>query len=314
MPFQTVVNIQPAPAVEGDFASADPRFAVLAGPGQLVAGPNGMIVGRFAWLDGTYTQASSTGSGAPAGFASRRGNMANSIITVFLAESTMLVPKGMGVTLYREGDFWVKNSGTNEVVPNMKAYANNATGLVTFAATGTIPQDFSVTGSIAAGAGSVTGSIADNLMTVTVVGSGTIQIGGTITGSGVATGTVVTSQVSGTANGVGVYTVTPPGQTVASTTLTEAHGVLTVTVVGSGTVHVGDSIVAGGGGNTASVAGTTVTALGTGLGGTGTYIVNNNTVVTSGTLVGNAGTETKWLSASFAAAGELVKMTSWPQG
>jgi hypothetical protein len=313
MPFQTQVNITPAPAVEGDFASADPRFAVLAGPGQLVAGPNGMIVGRFAWLDGTYTLASSSGSGAPAGFAARMGN-SNAIITAFLAETTMTVPKGMGVTLYREGDFWVRNSGTGEVVPNMKAYANNATGLVTFAATGTPPQDWSMTGSIAAGAGSVTGSIADNLMTVTVVGSGTIQIGGTITGSGVATGTVVTSQVSGTANGVGVYTVTPPGQTVASTTLTEAHGILTISAATTGTVHVGDSIVAGGGGGTNSVAGTTVTALGTGTGGTGTYIVNNNTVVTSGTLVGNAGTETKWLSASFAAAGELVKMTSWPQG
>lgn len=309
--FQSQVNIFPAPAVEGDFASADPRASVLAGPGQIVSGPNGCIVGRFAWLDATYTLASNTGSGLPAGFVGRE---MQAVITAFLAPTSMTIPRGLMVTLYREGDFWVRNSGSNQVVPNMKAYANNSSGLVTFAATGTIPQDFSVTGSVAAGAGSVTGSIADNLMTVTVVGSGSIQIGGTITGSGVATGTVVTGQVSGTANGVGVYTVTPPGQTVASTTLTEAHGVLTVTAVGSGTVHVGDSIVAGGGGNTASVAGTTVTALGTGSGGTGTYIVNNNTVVTSGTLVGNAGTETKWLSGSFAAAGELVKMTSWPQG
>lgn len=309
--FQTQINQFPAPAVEGDFASADPRASVLAGPGQLVAGPNGLTIGRFAWLDGTFTQASNTGSGPPAGFV-HRDMMA--MITVFLQASSMVIPRGREVTLFREGDFWVRNSGANQVVPNMKAYANNATGLVTFAATGTIPQDFSVTGSVAAGAGSVTGSIADNLMTITAVGSGTIQIGGTITGSGVATGTVVTGQVSGTANGVGVYTVTPPGQTVASTTLTEAHGVLTVTAVGSGAVHVGDTIVAGGGGNTASVAGTTVTALGTGSGGTGTYIVNNNTVVTSGTLVGNAGTETKWISASFAAPNELVKMTSWPQG
>ncbi len=309
--FQTTVNIQPAPAVEGDFASADPRASVLAGPGQIVAGVNGCVVGRFAWLDGTYTRASNTGSGLPAGFVHRE---MQALITTWLNAYTMTIPSGLAVTLFREGDFWVRNAGTNYVVPNMKAYANLSNGSVSFAATGTIPQDFSMTGSIAAGAGSLTGSIADNLMTITVVGSGTVQIGGTITGTNVATGTVVTSQVSGTPNGVGVYTVTPPGQTVASTTLTEAHGVLTITAATTGTVHVGDTIVAGGGGNTASVAGTTVTALGTGTGGVGTYIVNNNTVVTSGTLVGNAGVETKWLSASFGAAGELIKMTSWPLG
>jgi hypothetical protein len=309
--FQASVNIQPAPAVEGDFCSADPRASVLAGPGQLVAGPNGCVVGRFAWLDSTYTLASNAGSGLPAGFVGRE---MQALITTFLAPTSMTIPKGLMVTLYREGDFWVRNSGSNEVVPNMKAYANNATGLVTFAATGTIPQDFSVTGSIAAGTGSVTGSISDNLLTVTAVGSGTIQVGGTLSGTGVASGTTVTGQVSGTANGVGVYTVTPPGQSAASTTISETHGVLTVTAVGSGAVHVGDTIVAGGGGGSNSVAGTTVTALGTGTGGTGTYIVSNNTVVTSGTLVGNAGVETKWLSASFAAPNELVKMTSWPQG
>ncbi len=304
--FQTTVNIQPAPGVEGDFCSADPRASVLAGPGQLVAGPNGCVVGRFAWLDSTYTLASNAGSGLPAGFVGRE---MQALITTFLAETSMTIPRGLMVTLYREGDFWVRNSGTNQVVPNMKAYANNATGLVTFAATGTAPQDFSMTGSIAAGTGSVTGSIADNLMTVTAVGSGSIQVGGTLSGSGVATGTTVTGQVSGTPNGVGVYTVTPPNQTVASTTISETHGVMTITAATTGTVHVGD-VIAGSG----VVAGTTVTALGTGTGGTGTYIVSNNTVVASTTLTGAAGTETKWLSASFAAAGELVKMTSWPQG
>lgn len=311
--FQRQVNQQPAPAVVGDFASADPRAAVLAGPGQLVAGVSGLIVGRFAWLDSTYTLAGNAGGGAPAGFVGRQGN-SNALITTFLAESTLTVPKGMPVTLYREGDFWVVNSGTVEVVPNQKAYANNATGLVTFGATGSPPSDFSMTASIAAGAGSVTGTITDNVMNVTVVGSGTVQIGALVTGTGVATGTRVSSQVSGTANGVGVYLVSIPGQAVTSTTLTLAHGVMTVTAATTGTVHVGDTLVAGGGGNTAVVAGTQVSALGTGTGGTGTYTVTDPTVVTSGTIAGYSATETKWYSASFAAAGELVKMTSWPQG
>jgi hypothetical protein len=306
--FQAQVNQQPAPAVVGNFASADPRASVLAGPGQIVAGANGLIVGRFAWLDSTYTLASNTGGGAPAGFVGREANF-NAIITTYLAETSMTIPKGFEVTLHREGDFWVLNSGSLEVVPNQKAYANNATGLVTFAATGTPPSDFSMTASVAAGAGSTTGTITDNVMTITVVGSGTVQIGALVTGTGVATGTRVASQVSGTPNGVGVYLVTIPGQAVTSTTLTMAHGVMTVTAATTGTVHVGDTISGSG-----VVAGTQVTALGTGTGGTGTYIVNDATVVASTTIAGASATETKWLSASFAAPGELVKMTSWPQG
>jgi hypothetical protein len=35
--FQTVVNTQPAPAVEGDFCNTNPRFSVDAGPGGLQA-------------------------------------------------------------------------------------------------------------------------------------------------------------------------------------------------------------------------------------------------------------------------------------
>lgn len=306
--FQQQINIQPAPAVAGDFASADPRASVLAGPGQLVAGPNGLILARFAWLDITQTLASNTGSGLPAGFAGRQSNW-GVLITTFLAESSMTVTRGMMVTLHREGDFWVVNSGTTEVVPNLKAYAQYGTGLVTFAATGTPPSGASTTGSIAAGAGSVTGSIADDIMTVTAVGSGTIQVGGTITGSGVATGTTVVAQLTGTANGVGTYRVSIPGQTVASTTLTEAHGVLTVTATGSGAIVLGQTIT-----GTGITTPTFVTAFGTGTGGNGTYIVNNNTVVASTTLTAAGAIETKWVSASFAAPGELVKMTSWPQG
>jgi hypothetical protein len=306
--FQQQINIQPAPAVVGDFASADPRASVLAGPGQLVAGPNGLTLGRFAWLDSTYTQASNTGSGPPAGFAGRMSNW-GALITNFLGETSMTILRGMIVTLHREGDFWVLNSGTTEVVPNQKAYAQFGTGLVTFGATGAPPAGASVTGSIAAGSGSVTGTITDNVMNVTAVGSGSIQVGGTLTGTGVAAGTSVVAQLSGTPNGIGTYQVSVPGQAVASTTITEAHGVMTVTAVGSGTLVNGQTLT-----GTGVTAGTTITAPVTGAGGLGTYIVNSPTVVGSTTLTAAGAIETKWLSASFAAPGELVKMTSWPQG
>lgn len=67
--------------------------------------------------------------------------------------------------------------------------------------------------------GTVTGSITGTTMTVTAVSSGKVRPGHTITGTTVALGTTVVSQISGTTNGVGDYTVSI-SQTVTSTTLT----------------------------------------------------------------------------------------------
>lgn len=38
-------------AVEGAFASYNPRFQIPAGPNGLVGGPNGAAIGRFGWAD-----------------------------------------------------------------------------------------------------------------------------------------------------------------------------------------------------------------------------------------------------------------------
>lgn len=306
MGFQTAVNAQPAPAVAGDFASANPRATVLAGPGALVAGPSGVTVGRFAWIDDAFGNiASNSGTGAPAGFVHRDQQ---GLITVWLGQATMQVPEGLPVTLFSAGDFFVTNAGTNQVVPGMKAYANYETGAVTFAATGNAPQGASVTGAIAAGTFSVTASIAGSEMTVTAVGSGAVVNGATISGTNVVTGTKVVSQVSGTPGGVGVYLVDIP-QTVASTTVSGAFGTLTVTAVGSGALNVGD-VLSG----TGVTAGTFITALGTGTGGTGTYIVSPTQTASSTTITAAGAVETKWYAASYGAAGELVKMSSYALG
>ena len=70
------------------------------------------------------------------------------------------------------------------------------------------------------GTGSYTASIAANVMTVTVVGSGTLYPGSSLTGTGVLPNTVVISQASGTTGGVGTYIVSN-SQTFASGTLTQ---------------------------------------------------------------------------------------------
>lgn len=70
----------------------------------------------------------------------------------------------------------------------------------------------------AADAASVTGSIATTVLTVTAVGSGTLSVGQTISGSGVTTGTKITALGTGL-GGTGTYTV-DTSQTASSTTVT----------------------------------------------------------------------------------------------
>jgi hypothetical protein len=122
MGFQKTINIQPAPAVEGDFASANPRASVLAGPNALITGTGGVTVGRFAWADagGVVTNA---GSGAPTGFVHREQQ---ALITEWLGEATMLVPEGQIITLHNEGDFWVKTLTVATV--GQKVFASLTTG------------------------------------------------------------------------------------------------------------------------------------------------------------------------------------------
>src|SRR5579859_5509376 len=62
MGFQNRVNLQPPPAVAGDFAGTNPRMSVTAPPGGFTAAPDypqtfggplteALVVGRFAWFN-----------------------------------------------------------------------------------------------------------------------------------------------------------------------------------------------------------------------------------------------------------------------
>jgi hypothetical protein len=67
-----------------------------------------------------------------------------------------------------------------------------------------------------------TGSIATTTLTVTAIASGEVTVGQTITGTGVTAGTKITGQLTGTAGGIGTYSVSA-SQTVASTTITGSY-------------------------------------------------------------------------------------------
>ncbi len=148
---------------------------------------------------------------------------------------------------------------------------------------------------IAAGtATSVTGSITGYTLTVTAVGSGAPVVGGVLAGTGVTTGTYITAQLTGSAGGVGTYSVSVQ-QTVASTTITQTYGLLTVVAISSGTLAVGQ-VISGG----TTTAGTTITALGSGTGGAGTYITSGGSQTVSATTI-SAGPLT-WTYDSVASA------------
>jgi len=306
MGFQTVVNNQPAPAVAGDFAGANPRANLLAGAGALVAGLNGLIVGRFGWVsDVDLVSTTNSGAGVPDGFVAREQQ---GLITVFLAEASMVVPRGLPVTLYTQGDFWVKNDGNTVAQVGQTAYANLVNGQVSFGSSGLTASFADTTGSIAASTNGFTGSIVDDILTVTSVSSGTIVPGTLISGTGVASGTLVQSQLTGTAGGVGTYAVTPASQNVAAgTVMTGGYGTYTVSAWNNAVPVAVGAVLSGSG----VTAGTTVMGFGTGTGGTGTYYVTPSQTAGSTNILATITVATKWKAASYAAVGELVKISSW---
>jgi hypothetical protein len=313
--FQSQASYNMAPGVEGDFASTNPRSVVLAGPGGLIAGSS-LHVGRFAWTtpnpvdsDGAPALANDFGTGAPAGFVHRDQQ---GLIVDYLVEASLAVQQGFPVTLFDGGDFWVKNNGATQALPGMKAYANFADGKVTFAATGAPTTDGSCTGTIAAGTSSFTGVIAGNILTASAV-TGLLVNGTTVSGSGVASGTKIVSQIDGTAHGAGTYYVSIPEQTVASEAMTGTYGLFTVVSALTGAFNLGDVLAGSGGGGVTT--GTTITELGTGAGGAGTYYVDPTQTVTSSTITVLAkNVETKFFCRSSGLAGEIVKISSQAQG
>lgn len=123
--FQQSVNLQQAPAIAGDFASANPRSSVVGHEGTFVAGAAGLTLGRFGWEANGLV--SNTGTGIPTGFLHRR--QAAALITTYLAETSNLVAPGFEVTLMRDGDYWVEIA-VAAATKGQKVFASLTTGQV----------------------------------------------------------------------------------------------------------------------------------------------------------------------------------------
>ncbi len=318
MSFPRQVNVQPAIAVEGDFSSINPRATVIAGVGAFIAAAAGITVGAFAWADPTFTYLSSNGAGPVTGFIGREGLRAD-IVTPGpgYPDSSMVILGGSYITAYSSGDFYVRNNGSTTSAIGQKAYAFNATGLVSFAATGTPPAAAALSsGSVTANTLNVsavavnafTGSIAGQTLTVSAITTGGLYTGQVISGGTVDPGTVITGQLTGTAGSTGTYTVSI-SQTVASAALTGSGGWLTVTSLTNGKVYVGQTWS---GGSNAFTAGTTILAGGTGTGGAGTYPVSiAQTLASTATATGSGGYFTATtLTSGALGAGDTIHSAS----
>lgn len=147
MGVQTQINIKPALAVNGDRASLNPFSSAISPPAGFVAGAGGVTVARFAWVDTTdptKRKLLNTDGGTgnqPVGFIART---MQALVTVFLDESSMLIPVGYEVTASLKGDYFMEVAVVPAVKGN-KVFANIADGTMQSAAAGTIIAGYTET-------------------------------------------------------------------------------------------------------------------------------------------------------------------------
>lgn len=239
MPFQTEINDYQAPGVAGDFASTNTNMvSVLAGPGALVAPEGGLTVGNFFWVGPNGETSQSYVAGWQVAFLGR--NM-QALITEFLGEATMLVPKGFMVTGFSAGDFWANFPAGAAPGDYVFADPNDGTPLANSA------DSAPTLGTATASAGSTVTATLNSTTTlnVTAVTHGLISPGDAVTDSTTAgnipAGTTILQQLTGTAGGVGTYEMSAAAtaNAVGDTVVTTSDQML-VTAVADGSLNDGD--------------------------------------------------------------------------
>lgn len=298
--FQTSVNLYNPIGVEGDFASRNPRATALTpNGGAFVAGPNGVLIGNFAWIasDGVTVNSYATGNVAPSGYVHRdqQGEL-----TEYLQAAGMLIPAGFPVTLMVAGDFIDLIAGGTAAVRGSACYARFSDGALF---TGSVPSGATATGSIGS---TFTATGTGTSLVVTAV-TGLISIGDTIAGTGVPAGTTILAQVSGTTGGAGTYT-TSVATTASAAIVTSFGNVLDVTAV-TGTLAIGDALT-----GTGIPTGATLASQVSGAtGGVGVYTLDipATAYAASTALTVVAGIVTNFVAQTTANVGQLVQISTW---
>jgi hypothetical protein len=270
MPFQSVINNQQAPAVQGDFASTNPFASVLAGQGALVAPAGGLIVGNFFWVGPTGQCSQSYVAGYQIAFLGRNEQ---ALITAFLGETSLVVPAGFMITGFNEGDFWAKFPNGATVGQNVYADPNDGTPLAGATApglaSGTATGGFTGTATVVA---------ASTTLTVASATSGILSPGDTVTLTGVPANTTIVQQLTGTPGKVGTYQMSVAATTTEASAeaITGSSSLILVGTVTQAGFTAGDSVTGTGVG-----AGTTLTGQATPFSGVATLATNTTLVITS---------------------------------
>lgn len=265
MGFQTQINNQPAPGEEGDFYGVNPRASLLTFPGQLVAPEDGLIVGRFAWVDpSTGVASQSLIDGGQVGFLHRESQ---AVITEFLGEAVYVVNEGLPVVLHDQGDFWAKFAAGAQ--PGQRVWADPGNGKA-IAGGATAPALDSFTASAGFGGTSQQGAaftiaVTTNVATISAL-SGYVEAGDSITSATLGTVTLG-ARLTGSLGGIGTFTQVHANFVGEAGTAANNH--VTVSAVAQGALQVGSVIDSTG-------ADATVTSFGTGTGGVGNYVVGGS--------------------------------------
>jgi hypothetical protein len=156
-------------------------------------------------------------------------------------------------------------------MPIQATNTNNEISYRTASFIGSVPATISTFNGFIGSTIAITGSIAGTVLTVSFSALNIVGNGMIINGTGIAFNTIITSQASGTAGGIGTYNISI-SQTIASGNyliITTASTVLTVNSASSNPIQIG-MILTG----TGVSGNTTITGFGSGSGGVGTYNVS----------------------------------------
>lgn len=134
--------------------------------------------------------------------------------------------------------------------------------------------------------GSFTATISENIMSVSAVATGGLEVGQNIFGTNVASNSVVLAQLSGTVGGVGTYQLSLPS-TISSSSLTSAVATAVFMATISGTTMTVTSVLSGSLRVNHTINGySNITAMSTGTsGGIGTYTLSASATISSSTLM-----------------------------
>jgi len=138
MGFQTSINTRQSYAVEGDFAATNNLETAQGVEAAYSTGLDGIKVGTFAWVSNTYPSlVDNFGSTLPLGFVARQQRAINADSFI---QGTLLIKKGIPISVFRTGDFWARNNANNSVTGH-KVYANINDGTILSAPEGSsIPE------------------------------------------------------------------------------------------------------------------------------------------------------------------------------